>query len=559
MTLVNKLNDIPIDLHDIQNLEQARQAIVRLFNLIEDLQTTIRQLQEENQRLRDENNRLKGEQGKPDIKPNKHRNPPVQVDHSSEAERHKPRERHKGSKLDKVKVDREQVLTVDPAQLPADAEFKGYEDVVVQDIEIRTDNVLYHKEKYYSPGERKTYLAELPPGYEGQFGPGIKALALVQYFACNMSEPKILEFLHNVGIVISAGELSNLLVKEQAAFHAEKDAVYAAGLRSSPWQHFDHTVTRVNGDNRQCHVVCNPFYTAFFTTERKDRLSVLDVLRNLQARTFRLNDEAYALLHVFGLSQRVIRGLQTLPHAQDLDEATFNRLLDEQLPRLGPQQRTRILEATAVAAYHAQMEFPMVRLVVCDDAPEFNWLTEELALCWVHEGRHYKRLEPCVPHHRLALEKFRQQFWEFYDQLLAYREQPSPAEKVRLAAEFDTLFSTVTGYQALDERIAKTKLKKTSLLMVLEHPEIPLHNNPAELGARLRVRKRDVSFGPRTPDGAKAWDTFMTLTATAKKLGVSIYHYICDRVSGAHAMPALADLITQRAGLQPLGSSWDPP
>ena len=110
----------------------------------------------------------------------------------------------------------------------------------------------------------------------------------------------------------------------------------------------------------------------------------------------------------------------------------------------------------------------------------------------------------------------------------------------------------------MDERIAKTRLKKASLLLVLEHPEIPLHNNPAELGARQRVRKRDVSFGPRTPDGAKAWDTFMTLTATAKKLGVSIYRYIHDRVSGAYEMPALADLISQRASQQPLGPSWDP-
>jgi hypothetical protein len=109
----------------------------------------------------------------------------------------------------------------------------------------------------------------------------------------------------------------------------------------------------------------------------------------------------------------------------------------------------------------------------------------------------------------------------------------------------------------LDERIEKTKLKKASLLMVLEHPEIPLHNNPAELGARQRVRKRDVSFGPRTPAGAQAWDTFMTLTATAQKLGVNIYHYIQDRVSGAYEMPDLADLISQRASQQPLGPSWD--
>ena len=119
------------------------------------------------------------------------------------------------------------------------------------------------------------------------------------------------------------------------------------------------------------------------------------------------------------------------------------------------------------------------------------------------------------------------------------------------------MFATATGYRALDERIEKTKLKKASLLMVLDHPEIPLHNNPAELAARMRVRKRDVSFGPRTPDGAKAWDTFMTLTATAKKLGVSIYRYIHDRVSGAHEMPDLDDLISQRADQQRLVTSWD--
>ncbi len=546
-----------IDLNNIQDVERARQAIVQLFNLIEDLQATIRQLQTENQRLRDENNRLKGEQGQPQIKPNKPRRKPEPVDLSSEAERRQPRAWHKGSKRDRIKVDREQVLTVDPAQLPADAEFKGYEDVVVQDIEIRTDNVLYHKEKYYSPSVRKTYLAELPAGYTGQFGPGIRALALVQFFACNMSEPKVLEFLHNVGILISPGEVSHLLTKHQTAFHAEKAAIYEAGLRSSPWQHVDDTLTRVNGVNQHCHVVCNPLYTAFFTTERKDRLTVLDVLRNLQVRTFRLNAEAARFLQVFGLSQRIRQQLQALPHDQDLSESEFTRWLDEHIPKLGPQQRQWILEAAGVAAYHAQLEFPVIKLLVCDDAPQFKWLTEELALCWVHDGRHYKKLAPWVPQHRQLLADFRRQYWDFYAQLLAYRQQPSPEDKQHLSAAFDTLFATVTGYAALDARIAKSKLKKTSLLMVLDHPEIPLHNNPAELAARQRVRKRDVSFGPRTQDGAKAWDTFMTLTATAKKLGVSIYHYIYDRVSGADEMPALADLIAERAQQQPLGMAWD--
>lgn len=112
---------------------------------------------------------------------------------------------------------------LDPSVLPKDAKFYGYEDVVEQDILLRTDNVRFHKQKYYAASTRKTYLAELPSGYEGQFGPGIKALTLAFYYGIGTSEPKILEFFKNVGIQISAGEISNLLIKKQENFHREKD------------------------------------------------------------------------------------------------------------------------------------------------------------------------------------------------------------------------------------------------------------------------------------------------------------------------------------------------
>jgi hypothetical protein len=112
------------------------------------------------------------------------------------------------------------------------------------------------------------------------------------------------------------------------------------------------------------------------------------------------------------------------------------------------------------------------------------------------------------------------------------------------------------GFDALDSQIAKTREKKEPLLMVLKYPEIPLHNNPAELEARQRVRKRDISFGPRTQDGVKAWDTFMSLAATSKKLGVSFYQYIHDRVSKANEIPSLASLIEAHASALELGVSW---
>ena len=546
-----------IDLSRIQD-ERARACIVRLLNLLEDVTASLRAAQEENQRLRNEINRLKGEQGPPTIKGNTAPPPsPMSTDYSSERERHSPQPWAKGKKTETIRLDREQVLTVDPTILPPDAEFKGYEDVVVQDVVFHTDNVCFHKEKYYSPTTGKTYLAALPLGYAGQFGPGLKALSIVLYHAVQTSEPKILELFRSVGVQLSAGQLSNLLIKDQDQFHAEKDAVYEAGLRSSPWQHMDDTATRVNGQNQHCQIVCNPLYTAYATTESKDRQTILDVLRQGRPRVYRLNAEAEGFLARVGLSQVTRRRLACLPRDQFLEEATLQGLLAQHLPGLGPQQRRWVLDAMAVAAYHAQVEFPVVRLLVCDDAPQFTWITEQLALCWVHEGRHYKKLLPYVAHHRVLLDEFLRQFWAYYDALLAYRQRPTPAERAWLAARFDALFATTTGYAALDDRIAKTRAKQDCLLMVLEHPEIPLHNNPAELGARRRVRKRDVSFGPRTTEGAKAWDTFMTLAATATKLGVSFYAYVHDRISGANQLPGLDHVLTAQAKELTLATSWD--
>jgi len=545
-----------LDLTSIQD-ENTRELIGRLLNLIEKQAADLRDAQAEIQRLRDEVNRLKGEQGKPKIKGNMPK-PPVE-DHSSEKERHKTRQRHKSSKKVNIPIDREQVLEVDPAILPPDAEYKGYEDVVVQDIVLGTNNVLFHKQKYYSRSRHQSYQADLPRGYSGQYGPGIQALVLTFYYGMQASEPKIGEFLENVGIQISEGEISNWLIQERASFHSEKDAVYEAGLASSPYQQTDDTLTRVDGQNHHCHVVCNPVYTAYHTRRSKERLSVLDVLRNGRQRIFRLNNEALGYLENQLKWSKVVWGtLQGWVAEQDLDERTFLERLDAELPGLGKQHRKLLIDAAAVAAYHAETGFPVVQALICDDAPQFNWLARLMMLCWVHEGRPYKKLSPVVALHREQLDGFLKRFWEYYDLLLAYRQKPTPEEHLRLEAEFDCLFTIQTGYEELDKRIAKTRAKKDSLLLVLKYPELPLHNNAAELGVRQRVRKRDVSFGPRTPAGVRAWDTFATLAATSKKLGVSFYQYIYDRISGANRIPPMADLVTMAAKELNLGWSFSP-
>lgn len=534
----------------------ARQIIETLLNIIEQLNLSLKELEAENQQLRDENNRLKGESGKPKIKANTKKG--FQPDHSSENERKVAKEHRKSSKKAMIKVDREQVLPNSSDELPDDAQFKGYAEVVVQDLVIHTDNVRFYKEIHYSPSLRTTYTAPLPVGYEGEFGPGVKALVIGLYYGGNMSQGKLIEFLADAGISMSRGYLSNLLIKKQEVFEAEFQAVYEAGLASSPWQHIDQTGARVGGVNQTVNILCNPLYTVYQTTASKDRLSVLGVLQKTQELGYLFNEMTYEILEAFKLPLKWLTPLQQFPQARVLNESE----LDEQLNRLGslnPQSRTRIQEAAAIAFYHQQVQMPRVQTLVCDDAPQFKRLSEQLMLCWIHEARHYKKLTPVVRVHQKALDKFLKQFWQYYRKLLVYRQAPELEQAQALEREFEQLLSEKSGYEQLDERKRLTLAKAEELLLVLEHPELPLHNNPAELAARTMVQRRNISYATQTEQGTQAWDLWMSLVATTRKLGISFLEYLRDRILEVGKIPALGAVIREKAIAHPLGGSWVSP
>jgi hypothetical protein len=118
------------------------------------------------------------------------------------------------------------------------------------------------------------------------------------------------------------------------------------------------------------------------------------------------------------------------------------------------------------------------------------------------------------------------------------------------------LFGCDSGYEELDERKRLTRAKITELLLVLEHPELPLHNNPAELSARTIVQRRNISYGTQTQVGTQAWDTFLSLVATTRQLGISFFEYVRDRITQAGNIKSLATIIRDKAALHHLGWSW---
>ena len=545
--ILQLLNINPDEITD----KKAAETIRILLQIIEILYAENQSLKAELQKMRDELNQLKGEQGKPKF-PHIKKKP---SDFSSENERKSlssTGEKKSKEKLSKIKIDFTEVCKVDPIILPEDAEFKGYQTVVVQEISIKTKNTAYKKEVYYSRSQHQTYIGKLPKEIGGEFGPELKSLIITLKHASNMSEPKIHEFLENVGINISPATISRILTKNNDVFHQEKADIFEAGLSSTVYQQIDDTGAKVNGKNHYAQILCNPFYTAYFTIPSKDRLSILDLLQGDKPRIYFFNEEAFTLMESFRLPSKMISKIRNAVPDTLLDKKQMKQLMGEIFfhPNKGKIQRTRIMEAAAIAAYHNQTDFPVVQVLLSDDAPQFKQLTGKQALCWVHDGRNYKKLEPIVPLHKKELENFRRRYWDFYRELLLFKECPTQEKAEKLSDDFDVLFSTKTYYQALNDRIEKTKKKKFELLLVLKYPEIPLHNNDAELGARAQVRKRDVSLHTITEEGTKASDSFSTIVQTAKKLGVSVYDYLNDRVSKSFKMPSLAEMIRTKMSME---------
>lgn len=527
--------------------DQARM----LLSCLEDFYQIILKQQAEIQLLKDEINRLKGEQGKPSIRGNKKKKEAEQsTDISSEAERKGERGERQ---VKRVKFDGNQVVdetidcSLDPSELPSDAEFKGYAESYYQSIEIKGKTILVKRAIYYSASAGKTYTASLPVGFEegSDYTDELKAHVIMLKFGYGMSEGKILGLLLNSGINITSGTISNILTGKGEELSQERANIYQAGREVGRYQQTDSTGSRENGVNHHCHIMTNDFYTAYFTEAKKDRMTVLDILRGKKPRKYLLNETTFDIMGYLRVSNPLIAALAELSSDKFMNEDEYLAKLTAHLgrDRLGKYQ-VRLLESAYLAAYHN--EEPLEALV-CDDAPQYKLLAVLVVLCWIHEGRHYKKLNPLFRHHRKLLEEFITGFWTFYHELLAYKQAPDPLKATELEAQFDALTATITGYKELDERIAKTRKKKESLLAVLKQPDLPLHNNQSELGARVEVRFRDVSLQTRSAKGTKAKDTFFTIIQTAKKLRVNPYAYILDRITKRFEMDSLADIIRRKA------------
>jgi len=141
----------------------------------------------------------------------------------------------------------------------------------------------------------------------------------------------------------------------------------------------------------------------------------------------------------------------------------------------------------------------------------------------------------------------RDEIWTYYQRLKAYRLVPTPQKKSRLERDFDALFLQRTGFVALNEALQRMHANKEELLLVLEYPHLPLENNLEERDLREWAKTRHISAGTRSELGRRCRDTFISLKKTCRKLGVSFWAYLQDRIHGWGRILPLSHLVQRRA------------
>jgi hypothetical protein len=513
--------------------EQRTPLVVALLEIIQFQQEQI-------QELRDEIARLKGQQPRPKIKPS------VLEEECSDKEQKVSGGKRPGSgkrkKTKKLKIHK--TVIIPAPNVPPGSVRHGFEDFTVQGLLFEAENTLYRRERWLTP-EGKYIVAPLPEhlmGLGSHFDATLRSFILSQYYHGHVTQPLILEQLQDLGIDISAGQVNRIITEGKDRFHLEKDEILRVGLAISPYVNVDDTGARHRGKNGYCTHIGNEWFAWFESTHSKSRINFLKLLR--AGRTdYVLSPDAIAYMEMLNLPQKQFERLERLGDTVFQDEQAWKKALES----AGLTNHLHVRIATEAALLGSVIENGITNpdlVIISDDAGQFDVLLH--GLCWIHAERSIRKLTGFNEAQRQALETIRDRIWHFYRDLKHYKESPGPEKKAALDKRFDEIFRTATCYDALNEALARIYRNKNELLLVLERPDIPLHNNLSETDIREYVKKRKISGSTRSDLGRRCRDTFASLKKTCRKLGVRFWDYLIDRVPNVGSVPWLPDLMRQK-------------
>jgi hypothetical protein len=299
---------------------------------------------------------------------------------------------------------------------------------------------------------------------------------------------------------------------------------------------------RHQGKNGYCTHIGNDWFAWFESTESKSRVNFLELLRAGHT-DYVLRGEALEYMVAQKLPKGPLDKLAACTDQVFADQTQWQAALKGW--GITEQRHVRIATEGALLGSVLEHGINPQMAIVSDDAGQFDVLCH--ALCWIHAERVLAKLVGFNDSQREALEQVRTELWQLYRDLKVYQAEPTADAKLKLEQRFDALCTTKTCFASLNAALKRMHRNKAELLLVLERPELPLHNNLSETDIREYVKRRKISGGTRSQDGRRGRDTFASLKKTCRKLGISFWSYLNDRLLGKGAIAALPQLIEARA------------
>jgi len=505
--------------------------------LVMELLHIIQQLAEQIDQLRQEVARLKEHKGKPKIPPSR-----LEKDPKEKQKKKSSKKRPGSAKRSKTKqLTIHETIPIPPENIPAGSRRAGYDDWIVQGLKIELHNVCYRLECWMTP-DGKLIKGKLPDSVDGHFDATLRSFILQQYNHGHVTQPLIWEELTDFGVDISKGQVNRILTEKKEGFHTEKGGLLCAGLDVSGYINVDDTGARHAGKNGYCTHIGNKLFAWFESTSSKSRINFLKLLRKGNG-DYVINADALGYIQRQSFPKALLASL-----ANDCQKYfKSGRDWKRHLAKLGISKKRHVRITTEGALLGSVLHngFSKDIVILSDDAGQFNILLH--GLCWIHAERTIHKLIPCSKKESDAIEAIRNLIWHLYRDMLAYKEAPDEETKAALEKRFDAIFATQTCSEVLNVALRRLANNKAELLLVLDRPDIPLHNNLSERDIREYVKKRKISGSTRSDEGRRCRDTFTSLKKTCRKLGVSFWEYLCDRVSKAGKIKPLPELIRARA------------
>jgi hypothetical protein len=494
--------------------------------------------------LKDRLRKLIGEQEAPKFKAQKdkkdlHHPRPPKKDHKKNWK--------KNSKNLKIKIDREEKCSVDRQEIPGDAEYKGTREVIVQNVVLKTDNVKFNIERWYSPSQKKYFEGKLPPGFQGsQFGPDLRSLIVMLYVGLRSTENKIEQFLKDLGINISAGEISRILTNVPSKLSEEMYRAKASATKVHPYLHIDATGMRVGPIS--CYNLChgNDFFSFHTTVKDRGRLEAIKSLIMTKDPIYILDGGAFDWIK----SRNILSGQKIKKLKEKISNNHLSSSDIEQLVvNLGLEDKkgSNVVKTGAIlSSLQTTYKDVLPEVLISDAAGEYKEILRAHQECWIHELRHYREIKISTGYVKEELDIFFEKAWDLFDLMESYKVLPSQEMRIKIEADFNAIFEKDWHSFMINHCRANTLSRKEGLLRFLDHPLIPIHNNQAESYIREKVIRRKISGGHKNERGAAAGNMWISLFQTVRKNGLSFFLYLQDRFKGLEQIIQLSAIIESR-------------